>query len=156
MPNALYPSFNGSPPGPESLNGHKNGVELNSPLGDFAAQASSEIARGPKSIGKRKLRASDGPKTLENVSSNHSWPLPRPPRVLPWLPGLSQGPPDAIPEPSRAFPAPSRASPGVLRQPPACLVPSTNKEWQASSRQLAAPSLQSPSTGVPGLGPLTL
>ena len=52
----------------------KKGVEPYSPLDDLAAQASSESVRGPKNMGKRKLRASDGPKTWENVGSERHLP----------------------------------------------------------------------------------
>ena len=60
---------------------------------------------------------------------------PGPPKVLPCLPGLSQGPPDAILEPSRALPRPSHGCPGALRQLPAC--PMTSLQSPASSSQPA-------------------
>ena len=76
----LVPSLKVPALGPEPPKYHKFARLLNSPLGDLAAQACSESVRGPQSMGKRKLRASDGPKVLENVSSNHSWAA----QHLPW------------------------------------------------------------------------
>ena len=75
--------------------------------------------------------ASEGPKTMESLSAERPMapkhrktktkiahgllcPSRDPPKVIPWLPGLPQGPPDAIPEPSRALPEPSQGSPGAL------------------------------------------
>ena len=55
---------------------------------------------------------------------------------------------EAIVEPSWSSPGPSRSSPKAICQPPACRVPSINKEWLASCRQPATPSLQSPTIGV--------
>ena len=65
----LVPSLKVPALGPKPPKIPKGGVVLNSALGGFTAQAPSESVRGPKFIGKRKLRASDGPKVLENVSS---------------------------------------------------------------------------------------
>ena len=45
-----------------------------SPLDDLAAQASSESVRGPKIIGKHKLKWTQGPKTWENVGSERHLP----------------------------------------------------------------------------------
>ena len=69
--------------GPNAMQNHDPGVGPYSPVDDFTAQAPSESVRGPKFIGKRKLRAyesnkiigkrklraSEGPKVVENVSS---------------------------------------------------------------------------------------
>ena len=99
-------------------------------LDDLAAQASSEIARGPQSIGKHELRASEGPKTLENVSSNHPWPplhVPGPSEGPPMPPGAmsrsSRRHPRALPEPSWALPKLSRGS-----LPASCLPCASNKQ----------------------------
>ena len=53
---------------------HKKGVAPYSPLDDLAAQASSESVRGPKSMGKHKLKLTEGPKTWENVGSERHLP----------------------------------------------------------------------------------
>ena len=56
------------------MKNRKKGVVLNSPLDDLAAQASSESVRGPKSMGKHKLKWTQGPKTWENVGSERHLP----------------------------------------------------------------------------------
>ena len=66
-----------------------------------------ENVRWPQNMLKRKLRAPDGPQTLKNVSSNRSWP---PLLVI----GPSQGPPIAFRALLKAPPKPSRSSPGAL------------------------------------------
>ena len=78
-----------------------------------------ESIRRPKNMGRRRLRASDGFKTIENIGSDRSWPpLPPqgPPKFLPWLLGLSRDPPDASLEPSQSTP---RALPKLRKRCPA-------------------------------------
>ena len=150
MPSALYPSFNGSPPSPEASKNRKKGVIPYSPLDDFAAQALSESIRGPKNIGKRKLRASGGPRLSENVSSNRSWPLLNIPGPS-WGPPMSRdyprGPPDVNPEPSRSNPgAIPKLSKGTLHQSQATI---TSQQPPVSSHQPAVTSLRSPNSNFP-------
>ena len=101
-------------------------------LDDFAAQAPSESVRGPQSIGKRKLRASGGAQTLENVSSNRSCP------PLP-IPGPSQGPPMAPGAISRS----SRRHPGALQNPPGALTRLPRGSPPASCMPCGKPAITS-------------
>ena len=117
-------------------------------MDDFAAQAPCESVRRPQSMGKRKLRASEGPQVWENVSSNRSWPPLN-------LPGPSRGPrmaPGAISRSSRghlgALLEHSRGSPETLPGTSASLLLALchqqrrNGELAVASRPPAASSHQ--------------
>ena len=126
---------------PNSIKSPGVGVILNSALNDFAAQAYGESVRGLKNIGKRKLRASDGPKTFENVSSNG--PCPAHPMGLTGNPGTCSGHPGAIPETSQALQKFSWDSKPFPEQV-------TSQQSQSSSDQPAATSHRKQASDVPG------
>ena len=140
-----YPPSHGSHPRarPKRPQKHVKKLEPYSPLNDFTAKASSESVRGPQNIGKRKLRVSDGPKTLENVGSNHSWAA----QHLPWASR-------AILAPARALPKPSQRPPRSLQRPSwdsKCFPEQvTSQQSQSSSDQPGATSDRKQASDIQG------
>ena len=70
----IAPPFRFPAQGSNTMKNPKKVEEPYSPLDDLAAQASSESVRGPKSMGKHKLKWTQGPKTWENVGSERHLP----------------------------------------------------------------------------------